>query len=461
MIIFRAYNTRISPNRAQIRYFNQVCGCCRLVFNKGLELQNQAYKNKTKRPNSFTLNKFITKWKRSEYPFLNDVQCFTLQEEFRNLDKAWSAYFRRLAEGCDPKKAGKPKFKSKYGDSKSFSIKGIFKVESNRIMIPKAQHGPQVGWIKIKEKGYLPVDAFIKHATVSEHAGKWYISLLVEEDIPFIPPAQGPAIGLDVGVASGNLIVTSDGVHYPNPQPLKHLQRKRARLQRQFDRQHYTGKKEISSRNKKSKGSPKSKNAIKTKAKLAKVNHRISCIRKSNAHVITSQVVYGKAPSRIGIESLNVAGMLKNHHLAKSISDAGLGELLRQVQYKAAWNGSLVFQANQWYPSTKTCSNCGHIQNMSLSTRTYNCPECGFQCDRDENAARNLAALAERGIQMELTDITKDMWESYLNVQMSGVTNMFDLTTVCRLSKLERDQVLFIMDNYDKLTKLYTEEQTV
>lgn len=216
----------------------------------------------------------------------------------------------------------------------------------------------------------------IHRATLSYRGGCWYISLQVEQEVPEPAPATGPVIGVDMGVKS--LAVVSDGTTFDNPKTLTKYELKLARLQREHSRRQ--------------RGSA---NRKKTTAKIAKLHKKIADTRSHTLHNISRYVTAETAPAAVVVEDLNVAGMVKNRHLAKAVSDAGMGELRRQIEYKAEWNGVQVITADRWFPSSKTCSGCGHIQDMPLSQRVYTCPACGLEIDRDLNAALNLAHLSK------------------------------------------------------------------
>ena len=211
---------------------------------------------------------------------------------------------------------------------------------------------------------------------ISKHGHRWFASILVDTVIDDTSPEirELPTVGVDVGIK--HLAVTSEGVYYENPKALKRYKRKLKRLQRQLSRRE--------------KGS---RNWHKTKAKLAKLHYRITCIRQDAQHKATTTIV--NRASRIGIESLNVAGMLKNHRLAKALSEASLSSFLSMLKYKAERMGAKIIEADTFYPSSKTCSTCGTVNSdLSLSDRTYHCSVCGHTQDRDLNAAINLRNVA-------------------------------------------------------------------
>ena len=237
-------------------------------------------------------------------------------------------------------------------------------LEGRKVRIPK------LGWIQMREA--LRFDGKILSATVSKTAGMWFLAVNVESEIPD-PIADGPILGVDVGIKA--LAVVSDGRKFQNPKALRAGQNRIRLLQKSVSR--------------KQKGSQNRKKAVQ---RLQRQHYRVSCIRKDAIHKATTTIT--KSCSVLGIESLNVQGMLRNHMLAGALSDASLSEFHRQIEYKSRWNGVSVVRADRFYPSSKTCSACGSVKaDLKLSDRTYECV-CGFKMDRDLNAALNLRNLA-------------------------------------------------------------------
>jgi putative transposase len=292
------------------------------------------------------------------------------QEALRNLDNAFAHFFRR----CQLKKAGK--LKGKVGFPKRKTRKrglGGFRLTGAIVVYPDAIQLPRLGRLRIKERGYVPTDAKVLSATVSEQAGRWYVSGLVQQE-QVVPANTGPVVGVDLGVKT--LATLSDGEVAPNPRFLRSCFKKVKRLQRAVSR--------------KRKGSLNRKKAV---ARLARLHRRIAHQRSDTLHQLTSRLAKTKAV--VVIEDLNVAGMLKNHHLAQVISDVGFSEFRRQLTYKAAWYSCRVVVASRWEPSSKTCSACGwRDDDLSLSDRVFHCGHCRLLLDRDLNAAINLEQLA-------------------------------------------------------------------
>jgi len=303
-------------------------------------------------------------------PWLRDVPYTVLASAFDNLDRAYQNFFRRVKQGQVP---GFPRFKSKRNSRQSFTLRGCIHITETGIKLPR------IGWLRLAEHGYLPTSNNVRALSVAvstqDHGATWYASVQVEEETEEPIPATGEPLGLDLGIHA--LAVVSDGTVYENVKPLAKAQRKVKRLSKELARRRRGGK-----------------NWLKTKARLNKAHAHVRNIRQYHLHQISAETV-AKRPSTIVMEDLNVSGMMQNHCLARAIADLGMYELRRQVAYKAAWGGSQFKLASQWFPSSKTCSSCGCINDeLTLKDRTYVCPDCGFEIDRDLNAARNLVALA-------------------------------------------------------------------
>ncbi|MGH9439727.1 MAG: RNA-guided endonuclease InsQ/TnpB family protein, partial [Terriglobia bacterium] len=293
-------------------------------------------------------------------------------------------------------KVGWPRLKSRNKGIGGFRLTGSIHISETFIQLPR------LGKLHLKERGYLPVGAKVAQATVSERAGRWYVSAQVEHEVGEMPIGHHMPIGIDLGIKA--LATCSDGTSYPNPKALrtrlKHLRRASRRV------------------SSKKKGS---KNRAKARHKLARVHAKIANLRKDTLQKTTTAIVT-KATSPTGrvscvvIEDLNVSGLLKNRRLSRAIADVGLYEFRRQLTYKLEAAGIPLKVVSRWYPSSKTCSCCGWVnEDLKLSDRTFVCQECGLVLDRDVNAARNLARAAyEDGlppVRRELTplDIVSDL----------------------------------------------------
>jgi len=271
------------------------------------------------------------------------------------------------------KKAGFPKFHKK-GINDSFALSNDqFKIKDAHVRIPK------LGDVRLAE--HIRFSGKIIGAAISRKADKWFIAIQIEITKPeptHIGDSQ--AIGVDFGVKS--LAVLSDGTIFQSSKASRKYETKLRRLNQ-----------ELSRRKGAKKGEKQSANFRKTKRRIARLYARMADLRADETHKLSTMLTqnYGV----IGIEDLNISGMLKNHKLARSISDAALSECRRQIEYKSEVSGSRVVVADMWFPSSKGCSSCGSVkETLSLSERTYHCDACGFTCDRDENAAKNLERYA-------------------------------------------------------------------
>ena len=382
MKINRAYKTELEPNNRQRGAFMRHSGVARFVFNWALADRIERYEagNPT---NLYEQKQRFHALKDEQFPWIRQTAYCTTERAFRNLDTAYQNFFRRVKKGVEQK--GFPRFKSRKQGIGSFTMRGCIHIEHNRIKLPR------IGWVRLKEQGYLPDNGIkILSVNVSERAGRWFASVQAEVDIPEPEAGTGESVGVDFGIKT--LAVCSDGTIFENPKALAKSERKLKRLQRELARR--------------KRGS---KNRAKTKRKIAKRHAKIANIRKHALHNVSYHVTAKTKPSTVVVEDLNVAGMLKNHCLAKAISDVSFGELRRQIEYKGQWYGVDVVTAGRFYPSSKTCSGCGSVKPLlKLSERKFVCEKCGVVIDRDLNAAKNLASLVEcepsngRGLSGEL-----------------------------------------------------------
>ena len=359
MNIHKAYKTELDPTVPQQVLLVKHADTARFAWNWGLARRIEEYKLTGKSSNAIEQHRQLNALKRTDFPWMYEVSKCAPQAALQDIDKAFKNFWA--------KRARYPKFKSRYRAPYTFRLNGSIRVEPSRMKLPR------IGWLRLKESGYLPLNAKINSATVREQAGRWFVSIQVEEEI-VVPENQGPAVGLDLGLKS--FVAGSDGLTLEAPKPLLHSLKRLRILSRRHSR--------------KEKGST---NRKKSALRLAKLHYRIGCQRKDFLHKATSDLAKNK--SVIVVEDLNVSGMVKNRHLSRSISDAGWSEFVRQLEYKASWYGSTVTKADRFFPSTKTCSGCGTVKDeMPLSERTYHCDRCGLILDRDVNASRNLLSLS-------------------------------------------------------------------
>jgi putative transposase len=354
-----AHKIALDPNVEQAVYFARACGTARFAWNWALSEWQRQYKEGGKSSEA-TLRKQLNTAKREQFPWMLEVTKVAPQQAIKNLGAA----FKRFFEG----KAKYPRFKKK-GIHDSFRAEngpGTFAFDEKRIKLPV------VGWVKMRET--LRLEGKILSATVSRVADRWFVSVTVEVAHQ-VPARENQAVGgVDLGVKA--LATMSDGGAVEGPKALRSNLKKLRRLSRSLSR--------------KVKGSA---NRRKAKAKIARLHTRISNIRKDGLHKLTTELVNRFAV--IGIEDLNVKGMMANGKLSRAVADMGFHEFRRQLDYKAAMAGTRIVVADRWSPSSKTCSDCGHVvPTLPLSVRDWVCPACGSVHDRDRNAAINLMNIA-------------------------------------------------------------------
>ena len=353
MLIQKAYKTEIDPTNKQRTLLMKHAGCARKAWNWALV----RVKNKSSNPNAIQLHRELNVEKQGEFGYMYEVSKCAPQESLRDLQVAFRNFF--------DKRAGFPKFKSRNKGIGSFRLTGSIKVESNKIKLPR------LGWLALKESGYIPSDQHILSVTVSEKVGRWYVSVLVREEVE-LQDNTGDVLGIDLGIKA--LATCSDGSQYDSPKVLVELENKIKYCQRRLAKK----KDKTSNRRRK------------LRTKIAKLWKRVANIRKDVTHKVSSEIVKTKQPRIIVMEDLNVAGMTKNHKLAKAVYNTNMREFRRQIEYKAAWTGIEVRYVDRFFPSSKMCSNCGNIKkDLKLSDRTYRC-SCGLVMDRDLNASYNL-----------------------------------------------------------------------
>ena len=374
-----SHKIRIYPNREQEQFLKKSCGVARFAYNWGLAEWQKRYENGEK-PNHLKLKKQFNGIKQVEFPFVCEVSKCCSETAFANLGKAYKNFFDRRAKY--------PKFKKK-GIHDSFGLDNLkFRVDGKHIKLAKMSP------MRMAEP--LRFDGKIMSGTVSRVADNWYISIAVEVKKDLTLPKTGKYVGVDLGVK--DIAITSDGCKFANPRWIQKSEKKLKRLQRELARRKRA-----------------SKRRERTRLRLARQHYRVANQRKDWLHKITTYLVRNN--DVIALENLNVRGMVKNHNLAKAIANVSFGEFNRQIEYKAQMYGKQIYRVDRFFPSSKTCSVCGCVQEkMPLHIREWTCPDCGAHHDRDINAATNLLRQAmpevtrgERSalVASEISDVTK------------------------------------------------------
>ena len=360
--MLKAYKYRIYPNKEQKIQVEKTFGCCRFVYNQTLAYRKETYENSKESVTKTDCNNYCSRELKKKHEWLKEVDKFALTNAIYNMDCAYQKFFKEHASY--------PKFKSKHDNHKSYTtnftngnIAADF--EDGKIKLPKLK--------QVKAKFHREFEGQIKSATVSQvPSGKYYVSILVETEHEELPHTDKNT-GLDLGVK--DLCITSDGTKYWNPKTIRKYEKKLAKLQRQLSHKE-----------------KRSRNYYKQKKKIATCHEKITNTRKDYLHKVSHEII--SENQVIVSEDLQIKNMVKNHQLAKSISDVSWYELTRQLGYKAEWNGRKYIKIDTFYASSQICSTCGY-QNTDikdLSVREWICPKCRAKHDRDINAAKNILA---------------------------------------------------------------------
>lgn len=362
--MFVAHRIRLDPNNVQATYFARAAGVARFAYNWALDAWRKQYAAckvdpALAKPSEAALRRQLNAIKREQFPWMLEVTKNAPQMAIMQLGRAFENFFA--------KRAGFPAFRRKGRDDRFSLSNDQIRMQDKRIRIPK------LGWVRTCET--LRFAGHIVSASISRVAGHWYASITVDTPEHSGPPAENQgAVGVDVGITV--LATLSTGEKFTGPKALRTSLDRLRHLSRSLSR--------------KVKGS---RNRAKARLKLARLHERIANIRSDSLHQLSTSIT--RCFHTIGIEDLNVKGMMASSRLARAIADMGFRELRRQLEYKAAWRAGVVVVANRWYPSSKKCSNCSYmLASLDLGVRHWTCPDCGMPHDRDVNAAINLKNMA-------------------------------------------------------------------
>lgn len=366
--MIKAYKYKLNPNKTQEIAINQFLGCARFIYNWGLNRKSEQYKLNGTSPNYNVLAKELTLLKQTEgYTWLQDVPIDALQQSLRNLENAFTRFFREHK--------GYPKFKSKKDNYSSYKvIKSVhFDFTNWKVKLPK------LGWVNIC-KNHIFNQLNCKQGTVTvskDCCGTYWCSVVIDDmqDKPSkAKMVESTAVGIDLGIK--DFATLSDGTKFSNPKYYESSQKKLAKLQKRFAKS-----KKDSHRHKL------------LRIKIAKLYRSITNQRNDMLHKLSTYLI--NSYDNICLEDLNVEGMMKNHHLAKSIQSVSWSTFVNMLNYKSERNGNNIIFIGRYEPSSKLCHNCGYInKDLTLRDREWVCPVCGEHLDRDINAAINIRHIA-------------------------------------------------------------------
>ena len=369
------------PNNKQKTKLFQCFGVSRFAYNWALGRQQENYKNGGKFISDNDLRKEFTQLKKTkEYEWLNQYSNNIPKQAIKDACDGYKRFFKGYSKF--------PKFKSKKKSRPSFYVDNIkiqftdTHVKLEKISNSTKKNKAKLNWIRLAEKGRVPINCKYSNPRVTFDGVNFWISVGIEVEDSLDKPTNN-GMGIDLGIK--DLAICSDRHTYKNinkTKEVKRLKKRKRRLQRKVSRKYLINKKGVCYN--------KTSNIIKLESQLLKLNHRLTNICHNYLHQVTTEIINRK-PMFIALEDLNVKGMMKNKHLAKAIQEQSFYEFRRIITYKAEWNNIKIIEAPRFYPSSKTCSECGAIKkDLKLSDREYICSECGCVIDRDYNASVNL-----------------------------------------------------------------------
>lgn len=383
-MLLKSYKTEINPTSEQKQIINCTIGVCRYVYNFYLVHNKKVYETEKR----FMSGMDFSKWLNNEFipnnpdfHWIKDVSSKSVKQSIMNAEKAYKNFFKGKSHFPKFKKKSKSNVKMYFVKT---DAKTVIQCERHRIKIPT------LGWVRIKEKGYIPTNPeihIIKSGTITYKAGRYYVSVLVEEQEKQKPILNEFGLGIDLGLK--DFAICSNGKSYKNINKnsrIKKFEKKLRREQRSLSRKYESYKK----LNKNLKGGATRQNIQKQKLKVQKIYQKLDNIRTDYINKVISELVKTK-PIWIAVEDLNVSGMMKNRHLSKAIAQQKFFEFREKLFAKCNEYGIELRVVDRFYPSSKTCHHCGNIKSdLKLSDRVYHCDECGYTEDRDYNASLNL-----------------------------------------------------------------------
>ena len=367
-----SYKTEIHPTSSQIDKINKTLGVCRFLYNTYISENIKAYKNNKSFITGYDFDKYVNHTLIPNHLWIKDAYSKARKKAIMNAETAFKNFFKG--------KSKFPKFKKKGKCNNNFYF-----VKNNKTDCIIQRHRiktPSLGFIRLKEKGYIPVDRVIKSGYISKQANKYFVSVIIDIDIPKLMPIYNNGIGIDLGIKE--FAVLSTGKTYKNinkSKIVRNIEKRLKREQKRLSKKYENKKKGVATLN---------KNIYKKISRIQKLYYKLSCIRTDYINKIVNEVVKTK-PQFITIENLNITGMMKNRHLSKAISNQKFYEFRTKLINKAKRLNIEIRLADTFYPSSKLCSYCGSIKHdLTLKDRMYKCNYCNLEIDRDYNASLNL-----------------------------------------------------------------------
>ena len=388
-MVEKAYKFGFYPTPEQESLLRRTLGSVRLVYNKALAARTQAWHERQERVGYKQTSAMLTNWKKQEdLDFLTEVSSVPLQQGLRHLQAAFTNFFGGRAKY--------PNFKKKRNGGSAEFTKSAFKWKDGQVYLAKCAEPLPIRWSRQLPQNCVPSTITVK----LDPSGRWSISLRVNDTRDLRLNPTNKQVGIDLGITS--LLTTSDGEKFANPKNHYKLHKKLRLAQKSLSR--------------KTKGS---NNYHKARIKVARIHAKIKDSREDYTHKLTTQLI--RENQTIVVEDLAVKNMVKNHKLARAISDANWGELVRQLEYKADWYGRELIKIDRYFPSSKRCSSCGYIvEKLPLNIREWDCPECAAHHDRDINASINILRMGTRvGVRRKGTPTKK---AAGLAVSVCGAT---------------------------------------